>query len=191
MTASFLLLFSGLVILVQGSYVPYQAGVSHGAPVSAVPQGRLIVQPQGPGVYGNGGLSANVGGSQRAVGSGLGAPRRQATVSYNRPAPAVPVALASPYSLTGGLTAPRRQASIVYSRPTAILSASPANPRPLAATRRQTSVSYNRPASIGVAASAHGHPLTGGVAPIRQTLGVSATGYANPHQYRHSIQTPH
>lgn len=187
MIARFVLLFSGLVLLVRGSYVP-QAGVSHGAPVSALPQGRLIVQPHGSVANSHGGLSSPVG--PRAVRSGLAAPRRQATVSYNR-SPAIPVALASPHSLTGGLSAPRRQAPIVYSRPTAILSALPANPRPLAATRRQSTVSYNQPASIGVAASVHGHPVTGGVAPIRQTLGVSASGNANPHQYRHIIKTPH
>ncbi|XP_039495196.1 uncharacterized protein LOC120454181 [Drosophila santomea] len=99
MVAQYIVIFSAIFVLTQGSnvlsieresQVAVHSGVaSSGAPVVVVPQGHpSVYQPQRP-IYSHGPGSIPVGGSHRVIGSGLAGLHHSASVSYNRPATVV------------------------------------------------------------------------------------------------------
>ncbi|KAH8271300.1 hypothetical protein KR018_006092 [Drosophila ironensis] len=116
MAFRYIFVFGALVVLAQGSYLTpveqeslegslHAGGVSAGAPVAGIPQGRpavaqphrpvvaqphrpVVAQPQRP-ISGHGAVNAPIGGIRRVGGSGVGGPRghggRPAGGSHNRP----------------------------------------------------------------------------------------------------------
>ncbi|XP_017015512.2 uncharacterized protein [Drosophila takahashii] len=125
MAVRFIVFFSAIIVLAQGSNIlpieeesevaVHSGVVSPGAPVAIVSQGHPSVhQPIAP-VYGHGSLPAPVavGGAPRGIGSGLAGPRAygpRPAVSYGRPAavvvPAVVVAPVAPIRQPHGVAAP-------------------------------------------------------------------------------------
>ncbi|KAH8271303.1 hypothetical protein KR018_006091 [Drosophila ironensis] len=107
MAFRYIFVFSALVVLAQGSYLTpveqeslegslHAGGVSAGAPVAGIPQGRpAVAQPHRPPqrpIAAHGAVNAPIGGSRRVGGAGVGAvggPRghggRPAGGSHNRP----------------------------------------------------------------------------------------------------------
>ncbi|KAI8046356.1 uncharacterized protein LOC128252060 [Drosophila gunungcola] len=129
MASRFIVFFSAIIVLAQGSNVlpieqeaevaVHYSVVSSGAPVVVVSQGHPSVhQPQRP-IYSHGPVSVPLGGPHRVIGSGLAGPRsyvaaplRPAPVSYVRPAtvvipaPRVVVGPAVPIRHPHGVAAP-------------------------------------------------------------------------------------
>ncbi|XP_016976343.1 uncharacterized protein LOC108042530 [Drosophila rhopaloa] len=127
MASRFIVFFSAIIVLAQGSNIlpieqesevaVHSGVVSSGAPVVVVSQGHPSVhpQPQRP-IYGHGPVSVPVGGPHRVIGSGprpyVAAPLRPAPVSYVRPAtvvipaPRVVVGPAVPIRQPHGVAAP-------------------------------------------------------------------------------------
>ncbi|XP_043656826.1 uncharacterized protein LOC122622457 [Drosophila teissieri] len=94
MAARYLVVFSAIFVLTQGSNILPEVAVHSGvassaAPVVVVPQGhQSAYQPQRP-IYSHGPGSIPVGGPHRVIGSGLAGPHHSASVSYSRPAAVV------------------------------------------------------------------------------------------------------
>ncbi|XP_016976344.1 uncharacterized protein LOC108042531 [Drosophila rhopaloa] len=127
MASRFIVVFSAIIVLAQGSdLLPIEQEVEvavhsgadlPGAPVAVVSQGHpSLSQPIGA-AYGHGPLAVPVGGAHRGIGLGVAGPRpyaaaplRPAPVSYARPAavvvPAVVVAPVAPIRQPHGVAAP-------------------------------------------------------------------------------------
>ncbi|KAH8271301.1 hypothetical protein KR018_006093 [Drosophila ironensis] len=105
MAFRYIFVLSALVVVAQGSFLEQESlegsihsgGVSAGAPVAGIPQGRpavaqphrpAVAQPQRP-IAAHGAVNAPIGGSRRVGGAGVGGPRghggRPAGGSHNRP----------------------------------------------------------------------------------------------------------
>ncbi|XP_017079121.1 uncharacterized protein LOC108113126 [Drosophila eugracilis] len=176
MASRFIVVFSAIIVLAQGSNIipieeEAEVAVHSGAPVAVGSQGHpSVYQPSRP-IYSHGPIAAPLGGSHRVIGSGLAAPLHSAPL-HSAPVVVRPATVVVP--------APQ----VVVSSPKVVVPA----PRVVVAPALPLRHSHGLPAHglPGHGLAAHGLPAHGVAAPV-----VVASGHGNVHQIRHHGQKPY